>query len=56
MKQNDLPENFDLVYDFLNNNFDELLSLSSADRKLVLYWLQKQSDHLLNYDFAKSEN
>jgi hypothetical protein len=50
---NNLPENFDMVYDFINENLDELQKLNDVDRQIAIYWLKKYSDFQVN--FVESE-
>lgn len=47
--QSELPENFDFIYDFCLENFDEIEKLTEQEKKICLYWLKKFSDFQVNY-------
>jgi len=44
-----LPENFDMVYDFCLENFNEIEKLNDNDKKVAIYWLTKYSHFQVNY-------
>jgi hypothetical protein len=57
IKQN-LPSNFDMVYDFMIENHIEISKMDQQERELILMWVKKVFDFVLEYqekDLDKSE-
>ena len=49
IKQN-LPSNFDMVYDFMIENHIEISKMDQQERQLILMWVKKVFDFVLEYE------
>jgi hypothetical protein len=49
IKQN-LPSNFDMVYDFMIENQIEISKMDQQERELILMWVKKVFDFVLEYE------
>jgi hypothetical protein len=57
IKQN-LPSNFDMVYDFMIENQIEISKMDQQEREHILMWVKKVFDFVLEYqekDLDKSK-
>ena len=48
IKQN-LPSNFDMVYDFMIENHIEISKMDQQERELILMWVKKVFDFVLEH-------
>jgi hypothetical protein len=48
IKQN-LPSNFDMVYDFMIKNHIEISKMDQQERELILMWVKKVFDFVLEH-------
>jgi hypothetical protein len=48
IKQN-LPSNFDMVYDFMIENHIEISKMDQQEREHILMWVKKVFDFVLEY-------
>jgi hypothetical protein len=49
IKQN-LPSNFDMVYDFMIENHIEISKMDQQERELILMWVKKVFDFVLEHE------
>jgi hypothetical protein len=48
--ENTLPPNFDMVYEFIIENYVEIMQMDTTQRENTLQWIEKSFDYVLKYE------